>query len=289
MNVIGWYVVKTCESICQNHPTSKLTTARMSTVCDRFYEAMSDPVLKFRDPFPICNRIYSSDYSLWSRCSSTDDGCTTHLLPWLSKCCIPITNYTYTYACRIITTTQWRRATQFFRKIYLSLYLKGSKGLLKVLLWEGWVELQHIDPHSYGHNNVSFPFSCAAQPGAWGPSLSGTCSTFQHLLFNCNCSIGGLRVPSVGCWFSLQHLYSNCLTSCLHPGYIIVRHPPSSCGRHKSHSFNPSTVKVISWYPSIGCTCYLHMCISYFDSLAGVNMLQKDNHDSIRNMSKKFC
>ena len=37
---------------------------------------------------------------------------------------------------------------------------KGSKGLLKVLLcerWVGdWIELQHIDPHSYGHNSVSF-------------------------------------------------------------------------------------------------------------------------------------
>ena len=50
--------------------------------------------------------------------------------------------------------------------------------------------------------------------------------------------------------------------------YIIVQHPPSSCGHHKSHSFNPSTVKVIFWYSSTGCTCYLHRCISYFDSPA---------------------
>ena len=65
---------------------------------------------------------------------------------------------------------------------------KGSKELLKVLLCERWVgdwtELQHIDPHSYGHNSVSFPFSWAAQPGAWGSSLSGTWSSFQHLLSN---------------------------------------------------------------------------------------------------------
>ena len=112
---------------------------------------------------------------------------------------------------------------------------KGPKELLKVLLCErwvgGWTELQHIDPHSYGHNSVSFPFSWTAQPGAWGPSLSGTCSPFQHLLSNCNCSIG--------CWFSRPHLISNCLTSCLYPGYIIVRHPPSSCGCHKSHSIQP--------------------------------------------------
>ena len=65
---------------------------------------------------------------------------------------------------------------------------KGSKGLLKVLLCERWVgdwtELQHMDPHSYGHNSVSFPFSWAAQPGAWGPSLSGTWSSFQHFISN---------------------------------------------------------------------------------------------------------
>ena len=34
-------------------------------------------------------------------------------------------------------------------------------------------ELQHIDPHSIGHKRVSFPFSWAAQPGAWGPTLLG--------------------------------------------------------------------------------------------------------------------
>ena len=90
----------------------------------------------------------------------------------------------------------------FFRKIYLSLYWKGC-------VWEGvrdWTELQHIDPHSNGHNSVSFPFSWAAQPGG-GPSLSGTWSSFQQLL-------------------------SNWLTSCVHPGYIIVRRSPSSCERH---------------------------------------------------------
>ena len=87
---------------------------------------------------------------------------------------------------------------------------KGLKGLLKVLLCERWVgdrtELQHIDPHSYGHNSVSFPFSWAAQPRAWGPSLSRTWSSFQHLL-------------------------SKWLTSCLHPGYIIVLRPLNSTCR----------------------------------------------------------
>ena len=45
-------------------------------------------------------------------------------------------------------------------------------------------ELQHIDPHSIGHNCVPFPFSCVAQPGAWGPSLSGICSSIQHPFSN---------------------------------------------------------------------------------------------------------
>ena len=146
-----------------------------------------------------------------------------------------------------------KNATQFFRKIYLSLQGKGC-------VWEGVrdrTDLQHID-------RVSFPFSWAAQPGAWGPSLSGTCSSIQHLLSNCNCSIGGLRAHSAGCWLSLPHLVSNSsdlqltdflsssglynkLTSTLLPARIAI-----------SHSFNPSTVKVIiSWYSSTGCTCYL--------------------------------
>ena len=116
---------------------------------------------------------------------------------------------------------------------------KSSKGLLKVLLCErwvgGWTELQHIDPNSYGHNSVSFPFSWAAQPGAWGPSLSGTCSSFQQLLSKCNCSIGDLRAPFAGCSFSLPHLIStwlnfqctelyNNLTPTLLPASVTISH-----------------------------------------------------------------
>ena len=128
-------------------------------------------------------------------------------------------------------------------------------------MWEGVgdrTELQHIDSHSIGHNCVSFPFSWAAQPGTWGPSLSG-------------------------CWFSLPHLIPNSsdlqnwLTSYLHPGYIMIWRPLFLLRASQSHSFNPSTVKVIiSWYSSTGFTCYSHRCISYFDSPAGseVNMQQ---------------
>ena len=89
------------------------------------------------------------------------------------------------------------------------------------------------------------------------------------------CSIGGMEAQPL--WVLvlsttplLQLVWSlTNWTSCA-PSYIIVRHPSSFYLRHKSQSFNPSTVKVISWYSPTGCTCYLHRCISYFDSLAGV-------------------
>ena len=106
---------------------------------------------------------------------------------------------------------------------------KGSEGLLKVLqseMWvEDWTELQHIDPYSYGHNCVSFSFSWAAQLGTWGPSLSGTWSSFQHLLSNSNCSIEGPEGPL--CWvlvLSTASFLQLSWTSCA-PSYIIVLRP----------------------------------------------------------------
>ena len=51
-----------------------------------------------------------------------------------------------------------------------------SHFIWKVCVWEGvgdQTELQNIDPRSIGHNRVSFPFSWAAQPEAWGPTLLG--------------------------------------------------------------------------------------------------------------------
>ena len=78
--------------------------------------------------------------------------------------------------------------------------------------------------------------------GPGGPASLGHVphsSIFSPTNLNFNCSIRGLRAPSAGCWFPLPHLISNCLTSCLHPGYIIVQRPLSSCGHHKSHSIQP--------------------------------------------------
>ena len=116
-------------------------------------------------------------------------------------------------------------------KKYTSHFIwKGSKGLLKVLLCERWVgdwrELQHIDPLSYGHNSVSFPFSWAAQPGAWGPSLCWDMSL----------------VPVS----SLQLIWTSCRR-----GYIIIWRPPTSCERHNfelKSTPRQSRSPLISWY-----------------------------------------
>ena len=91
-----------------------------------------------------------------------------------------MTNYTNTYACMQNHNDETIMTSDtVLRKIYLSLYLKG------LCVRGSWrPNRTATDPHSYGHNSVSFPFSWAAQPGAWGPSLSG-------------------------CWFSLPHLISN--------------------------------------------------------------------------------
>ena len=89
------------------------------------------------------------------------------------------------------------------RKIYLSLYLKG------LCVWEGFgdrTELQHIDPHSVGHQRCVF-------------------------LVLHGCSTGGPRAHlSAGCWPPLPHLVSNSselqLTDFLSsPSYIIVQSP----------------------------------------------------------------
>ena len=124
--------------------------------------------------------------------------------------------------------------------------------------------------------------------GAWGPASLGAGFLYRilsptHLISNCICSIGAceptlLGAGSLYCILSLTHWTSWALS------YIIVQRPPSSCGRHKSHSFNPSTVKVIFWYSSTGCTCYLHWYISYFDGPAGseVNIQQLYTHGNIK-------
>ena len=99
-------------------------------------------------------------------------------------------------------------------------------------------------PNSSGYNSISFLFSWAAQPGAWGPSLC-----WEMFL-----------IPAS----SLQLIWTSC-----RQGYIIIWRPPTSCEHHNSHSVQPIDSQGYPPISSTGCTCYLHRCISYFDSLAG--------------------
>ena len=119
-------------------------------------------------------------------------------------------------------------------------------------------------PASLGHVPHSSIFSPTGLISKW--------SDLQLLNRGTDCPLYWLLAFSTASYLQLVWSPTD-WTSCA-SSYIIVRHPPSS-GRHKSHSFNPSTVKVIFWYSSTGCTYYLHKCISYFDSLAGVNLLHR--------------
>ena len=101
---------------------------------------------------------------------------------------------------------------KFFRKIYLSLYWKGC-------VWEGvgdHTELQHIDLHSIGHNRVSFPFSWAVQPGAWGPASLGhvpQSSIFSPTCLIPNWLIGAWGFPLLGAGFFYRILSPTDLVS----------------------------------------------------------------------------
>ena len=135
-------------------------------------------------------------------------------------------------------------------------------------MWEGVgdrTELQHIDPHSYGRNCIVSRSPGLLNWGPWGPASLGAGFLYRILPPTPTAQSGAWGPPMLGAGFLYRILSPTDWTSCV-PSYIIVQRPPSSCGCHKSHSFNPSTVKVIFWYSSTGCTCYLHRCISYFDS-----------------------
>ena len=79
-----------------------------------------------------------------------------------------------------------RRATQFFRKIYLSLYLKGFERVTKgFTVWEGELETEQ-NCNILTLTLMAITAFLSRSPGLLnrGPSLSG-------------------------CWFSLPHLISN--------------------------------------------------------------------------------
>ena len=130
--------------------------------------------------------------------------------------------------------TQWIKMSEdFFKKIYLSLYLKG------LCAWEGvgdQTELQYIDPHSYGHQHCAFLI------------LQG-------------CSTGGPWAHSTECGPSLPYLVSNSsylqLTDFLSsPSYIIVQSPTQSLEWHDWSSSSGNNCHTVHRSISSGASVY---------------------------------
>ena len=77
-------------------------------------------------------------------------------------------------------------------------------------MWKGVgdrTELQHIDPHSYGHQRF-FPILLGC-PASLGAGFLYRILSQTRLIPNC--SVGGLTAPPAGCWLSLPHLVTNWL------------------------------------------------------------------------------
>ena len=94
-------------------------------------------------------------------------------------------------------------------------------------MWEGvgdWTKTATYWPsNSSGYHSLSFPFSWAAQPGSWGPSL------YWDIVL----------IPVS----SLRLIWTSC-----HRDYIIIWHPPTSCERQNSHSIQPLDSQGHPWY-----------------------------------------
>ena len=148
--------------------------------------------------------------------------------------------------------------------MYLSLYLKGSKGLLKVLLWEGVgdrTELHHIDPNSYGHQRCVFLVLLMLNRRPGGSAFCWL--SLPHLLSNLSDLqlTGGPEAPSAGCWLSLPLLVSNFsylqLTDFLSsPSYIIVQSPTQSLEWHVWSSSSGNNCHAVHSSLSSGASVY---------------------------------
>ena len=128
----------------------------------------------------------------------------------------PIYTYvTYSYACRNLVNTIMTNETQFFRKIYLSLYSKWYESITKGLCVNGELVTELscniLTPSSSGYNSTSFSFSWDAKQGTLRD---------QPLL--------GPDSHSSNCNHWLQTLFSNLLELPVVPDYIFVCRPPAS-------------------------------------------------------------
>ena len=167
--------------------------------------------------------------------------------------------------------------TQFLEKYTSHCIWRGC-------LWEGVgdrTELQHIDPPALLAITAFLSRSLGLLNR--GPGVPATLGAgFLYRILSLirlipNYSVGGLRAPYAGCWLSLPHLVTN--WSGLQTNWLPVF----------TELYNSSTLTFFLWasqffphstcprsrlyypdYSSTRCTSYLHRCISYFDSPAGL-------------------
>ena len=175
------------------------------------------------NPNPLANQLWCIDFPT--------PPTPLIILSWTSNVA-----YSYANTCRNIFNTIKTSGHSSLEKIYLSLYWKG-------FVWEGVGDrtktATYWPPHFSGYHSFSFPFSWAAQLGAWEPILC-----WDMVL-----------IPAS----SLPLIWTSCRR-----GYIIIWHPPTFCERHNSHSVQPPDSQGCPLISSTGCTCYLHRCISFF-------------------------
>ena len=170
------------------------------------------------------------------RCSSYWKGSLLVALDLLIyTCCIAMIQLYVTYTCGNIINNNDER-THFFRKIYLSHFIrKGYERVAKGLCMRGELETEQTATY-------------------WPPVPLSLAALLSH---SAGCSIGGPEGPAL-CWeLVLTALNCNSNFNCnwlqltqlsVAPGYIIFWRTPASRERRICTEFNPSTVKVISWY-----------------------------------------
>ena len=115
--------------------------------------------------------------------------------------------------------------TQFFRKIYLSKFIRNGCERIMCERWVGdWTDSNILTPNSSVFSSTSFSFCWAAQSG-----------------------ILRAHSPLLGAGSLYSILSPTNWTSCRTGLYYCFR-PPTSCERRICTQFNPSTVKIIPWY-----------------------------------------
>ena len=124
----------------------------------------------------------------------------------------------------------------------------SRKSYERYYLWEVSWRLNRTatywSPNSSGYKSISFPFSWAAKPGAWGPSLCWDmvltpASSLQLIWLPVAPGLYNYLTPTCLLWAS--HLYS--IQPVDSQGYCLIS--------------------------STGCTCYLYRCISHLTAWPG--------------------